>query len=67
MKKDPDMTIGQRDRLILNVENGMQEFVENTLADTSSTEKSYRKKIRKRLNQLTEENSTSGLKMTVFK
>jgi len=64
---NPDMTIRERDRLILNVENGMQEFVEKTLPDATPEAKSYLKKMRKRLNQLTEENSTSGLEMTVFK
>ncbi len=64
---NPDMTIRERDRLILNVENGMQEFVEKTLPDATPEAKSYLKKMRKRLNQLAKENSTSGLEMTVFK
>ncbi len=63
--QNPDLTIGERDRLILNVIHGMHEFVEHTpdTADTGS--QNYMTEMRSCLEQLAEENSGFGLEITV--
>ncbi len=63
---DRDLTIGQRDQIIINIMHGMDQFVADTTenADVGSTD--YLKKMRSRLNQLILENSGRGLDMTVI-
>ncbi len=62
--KNADITVGQRDELVLNVKNGMNEFVENT---SGAGSKKYLKKMRRHLKKLVSENSRDGLEMTIFK
>lgn len=64
--KDPKLTVGQRDKLILNVKNGMDEFVKSTSETADIAAPGYLKKIRSRLGRLVRENSGFGLEMTVF-
>ncbi|MDE7311691.1 MAG: M56 family metallopeptidase [Eubacterium sp.] len=64
--KDPELTVGQRDQIILNVKNKMEEFVKSTWETDDIATMGYLKKVRSRLDQLVKENSSSGLEMTVF-
>uniref|UniRef100_N2A1J9 Peptidase M56 domain-containing protein n=1 Tax=Eubacterium plexicaudatum ASF492 TaxID=1235802 RepID=N2A1J9_9FIRM len=63
---DPDMTVGQRDRIILNVVHGMDAFVADTPKSTDISSTDYLKKMRSCLDRLILENSGRGLDMTVF-
>ena len=64
--KNPELTVGQRDQLILNVTYGMDDFLQNTpkTADIGSEE--YLKEMSSCLKRLAKENSKAGLEMTVF-
>ncbi len=64
--KDPTITVGERDNLILHVENGMETFIKNTWQTTDIGTMGYLKKIRQHLDQLVKENSVPGLKMKVL-
>lgn len=63
--KNPDLTIGERDRLILNVIDGMHEFVEHTPDTADIGSKNYETQMRSCLERLVKENSGSGLEITV--
>lgn len=58
------ITVGQRDSVILNVKNGMKRFVKKSTLDPVN--KNYRKQMKKHLNQLVSENSSTDLKLDVF-
>lgn len=64
--KDPQLSVGQRDRLVLNVKNGMAAFIKGSWKTADIGTMGYLKKVRKRLGQLVEENNGPGLKMTVY-
>ncbi len=63
---DPDLTVGQRDQIIINVLQGMEKFVENTSESADTGSMQYLKKLRKCLDGLLSENKDQGLNMTVF-
>lgn len=63
---DPDLTIGQRDRIIINILQGMDEFVKSTSESADTGSMRYLKKLRKCLDGLLSKNSGYGLDMTVF-
>lgn len=64
--QNPKLTVGERDKLILNVINRMDEFVKRTPDTADIGTEDYTKSMRAYLKQLVKENSGSGLKMTVF-
>lgn len=63
---DPDLTVGQRDQIILNIIHGMDAFVADTSENADVGSGNYLKKLRRRLDQLILENSGYGLDMTVI-
>lgn len=63
---DRDLTIGQRDQIIINIMHGMDQFVADTPENADVGSAGYLKKMRSRLNQLILENSGRGLDMTVI-
>lgn len=63
--KDPNVfTVVQRDRAILNVVNGMEEFVKQTTLDPVNED--YLKSMKKALDKLIKDNSTKDFKMEVL-
>lgn len=64
--KNPKLTVGQRDQLILNVTYGMDDFLQNTPKTTDIGSEEYLKEMRSCLKRLAKENSKAGLEMTVF-
>jgi len=63
---DPELTVGQRDELIINIIHGMDAFMADTPEHTDIGSTAYQKKMRQRLKQLIKENSGRGLDMTIF-
>lgn len=63
---DPELTVGQRDALIINIIHGMDAFMADTPEHTDIGSTAYQKKMRQRLKQLIKENSGRGLDMTIF-
>ena len=64
--KNPKLTVGQRDQLILNVTYGMDDFLQNTPKTTDIGSEEYLKEMSSCLERLAKENSKAGLEMTVF-
>lgn len=63
---DPDLTVGQRDEIIINILHGMDAFVADTPEDTNIGSTAYLKKMRRCLKELITKNSGRGLNMTLF-
>lgn len=63
--QNPQLTVGERDQLILNVIRGMDEFVKTTPDTTDIGSESYIKNMRRHLKELIKETNGFGLKMTL--
>lgn len=62
----PVITVGQRDKLVLNVKNGMDEFMENVPNANNRASRKFLKKMRRHLKKLVKENNGQGLDMDIF-
>lgn len=60
------LTVGERDRLIFRVQDGMDAFIKNTWESADIGSMNYLKKMRRRLDELVKENSVPWFGMTVF-
>lgn len=58
-------TVGERDEIILNIINGMENFVETTTIDP--VKKDFHKKINKKLDRLLKKYATPEIKLKVLK
>ena len=63
--QNPQLTVGERDQLILKVIRGMDEFVKTTPDTTDIGSESYIKNMRRHLKELIKETNGFGLKMTL--
>lgn len=61
-----DITVGQRDKLVLNVKNGMDGFMENVPDANNRASRKFLKKMLRHLKKLVKENNGHGLDMDIF-
>ena len=64
VKDETKLTVGQRDKAIFSIVNGMKGFVKNTKLDPMDL--SYIEEMRKELNRLVEANSSNDLAMEII-